>query len=77
MNNQKPDYKYSIAAAGFIITVSTIIFFGGKSQQKLDNLIVTTDRIERQIPQLSDRVNRNSERIARLEEVTKQRYGDK
>lgn len=68
---EPPDYKYWLGLGAFVLSISTIIFYGGKSQQKLDNLIATTSKIEKQIPQLSERVDRHELRIALIEEKIK------
>lgn len=70
-HNEQIDYKYWLGLAAFVLSISTVIFYGGKSQQKLDNLIATTGKIEKQIPQLSERVDRHELRISLLEERTK------
>mgnify|MGYP003646015675 CR=1 FL=1 len=71
MTKEPIDYKYWLGLAAFVFSISTVIFYGGKSQQKLDNLIATTSKIEKQIPQLSERVDRHELRISLLEERTK------
>lgn len=57
MPKEITDYKYWLGVMSFLLTAGAVVFYGGKNAQKLDALIETNAKLERQLPVMAEKIN--------------------